>query len=294
MQVPDDAVGRREEGEEEWDDEETYEGEEEYDESSDDELLPKALPIEGAPSFDDGPPTSAEEYLRQVRWEAKQLPKVVCAKINLRQFDDNRTKYVPRAGQVKAEEESLVTPSSHFPEQEWMEAFLSDFKELREALEASDWRAPRQVDQPSKLPHSRDVRAWECFCLGGKVDDAPSTEDGVEEQTASHGGNPPLVSTLATLDEVRTAALLQQMVKWVESAPSLSEQHAQWMFSLLCTLSTPIDASTAASLRALVRWCYKRRALAPSADPEVERCNILLAIAGRHFSQGGDVKIVAS
>eukprot|EP00959_Pyramimonas_sp_CCMP1952_P264116 5522831-Pyramimonas_sp.AAC.1 len=175
-----------------------------------------------------------------------------------------------------------------------MEEFLSDFKELRKTLEAADWRTRTPDDEPSKLPHSRDARAWECFCFGGKGDDAPSTEDGVEDQIASHGGNLPLMSILATLDEVRTAAMLQQMVKWVESALSLSEQHTQWLFSLLCTLSTPVDASTAASLRALVRLCYKRRALASSADSEVERCNILLAIAGRYFSQGGDVKMLAS
>ena len=126
------------------------------------------------------------------------------------------------------------------------------------------------------------------------MDDASPTNDGGIDQTMSSVGNLPLMATLASLDEVKTASLLQHMVKWVESAPSLSERHAQWLFSLMCTLSSPVDANTGASLRALVRLCYRRRALTTSADSEVERCNILLAIAGKYFSQGGDVKIVAT
>jgi survival of motor neuron protein-interacting protein 1 len=285
----------QEEEEEGWENEEVYE--EAYDESSDDELQPKALPITGPPSFAEGPPTSAEEYLRQVRWEAKQLPQVVCAKLDLHRFEDNRTKYIPRMGQLKAEEELSITPASHRPEPMWMEAFLSDFKEIRAALAASKWRECKNFDQ-SKVPQSRDGQAWERFCFGRKGDDDSSASLGEEGETQTERqtesgatGNPPLLSVLATLDERRTAGMLRQMVKWVECAPSLDEPHAQWLFALLCALSTPMDANTAASLRALVRWCYKRRALVTEADSEVERCNIVLMIAGRFFSQGGDIEI---
>lgn len=91
-------------------DEEFEEEGEEYDDEQD--LRPRALPVDGEPDFDSvclrtrpgviaapygshaaagwcaqGPPADGLEYLRRVRWEAERCPSVMRADIDPRQFD---------------------------------------------------------------------------------------------------------------------------------------------------------------------------------------------------------------
>ena len=77
--------------------------------------------------------------------------------------------------------------------------------------------------------------------------------------TTTTGDNPPLLSTLATLDEVHTAALLVQHVQWAAAEGELGELAAAWLFALAAAVATPLTPDTAAALRQLVRFCCQRR-----------------------------------
>ena len=60
----------------------------------------RALPVDGDPDFDSGPPVDGFEYLRRVRHEAKNVPEVmVSPTIDPRAFDHKQTRgYVPELG----------------------------------------------------------------------------------------------------------------------------------------------------------------------------------------------------
>lgn len=96
-------------------------------EESDDELMPKAFLVDGEMPLEDGPPTNGLEYLRRVRWEAKQSPKIVVSSIDPRMYDANQTRTwlppkIPEA------------PIEYLPSKEWEEDFLNSFKKLRQVI----------------------------------------------------------------------------------------------------------------------------------------------------------------
>lgn len=74
---------------------------------------------------EDGPPTTGEEYLMHVRWEAKSVPKVVVSNIDPRKYDNNQTTHWTTTTFIAA-------PKGLEPPTEWANSFLITFKHLRE------------------------------------------------------------------------------------------------------------------------------------------------------------------
>lgn len=79
-------------------------------------------------------------------------------------------------------------------------------------------------------------------------------KDGVREKSSNlKGPNPPLLSVLMRLDEVKRAALLRYHIAWLERVDGLPEGRAQWLFALSVVVDKPLDAQTMAAYRALLR-----------------------------------------
>ncbi|KAL2922218.1 Gem-associated protein 2 [Bienertia sinuspersici] len=97
------------------------------DEESDDEyecIHRPAFKVEGEPDFESGPPEDGLEYLRRVRWEAKQIPKVKIAKLNNIKPKDQSV-YMPEIPDIEDCPPHLV------PLRQWEDEFIADFSKLR-------------------------------------------------------------------------------------------------------------------------------------------------------------------
>ncbi|EOA28928.1 hypothetical protein CARUB_v10025175mg, partial [Capsella rubella] len=64
-------------------------------------ILRPAFAVDGEPDFDSGPPEDGLEYLRRVRWEAKQIPNVKVAKINGSKYiKKEQSAYMPQIPEI--------------------------------------------------------------------------------------------------------------------------------------------------------------------------------------------------
>lgn len=62
------------------------------------------------------------------RYEAEQLPPTVTSQIDPRQYDAQRTDYVP------AQDSEAMTAADCMPSMQWLQEFLADFAALRAQL----------------------------------------------------------------------------------------------------------------------------------------------------------------
>ncbi|KAK9903709.1 hypothetical protein M0R45_001036 [Rubus argutus] len=98
------------------------------DDDSDEEYASIQRPaflVEGEPNFDSGSPEDGFEYLRRVRWEAAQIPKVRVAKLDRSKFNREQSDYMPKIPEI------AKCPEQFLPVKQWEDAFLSEFSKLR-------------------------------------------------------------------------------------------------------------------------------------------------------------------
>ncbi|KAK9288355.1 hypothetical protein L1049_016808 [Liquidambar formosana] len=209
-----------------------------------------AFLVEGEPDFDSGPPQDGLEYLRRVRWEAAQIPKVKVAKLDRSKLNKEQTVYMPKIPDIVKCLEHLL------PSKEWEDAFLADFSELRLALS----------------------------CLEGSSAKASSKQPSTPILLES-SGNYPRLSAILGMDSVARVSMLRRRISSVEAMSTLSRGDCLWLFALCAAVDTPLDADTSAALRCLLRKCSSLRAEKFELDDEVVMLNILATISGRFFGQ---------
>ncbi|XP_031481662.1 uncharacterized protein LOC116251491 [Nymphaea colorata] len=228
---------------------------EEY-ESSDDEynsIQRPAFSVEGEPDFESGPPQDGLEYLRRVRWEAMQIPNVKVAKLDKSKLKVEQTPYMPSIPEI------ADCPNDFVPSQHWVETFLTDFSELKQALSQ----------------------------MGGSDIDASSSRKILDKQGGEFrlSSKMPLLSVILNLDAVSQAAILRKHVQVLEHSQTLSRRDLEWAFALFLALDEPVNAETAASIRCLLRKCAHLRASKVDYDDDVVMMNIIITIAGKYFGQ---------
>ena len=283
-------------------------GDLEDDEDDEDDFRPRAaLEVSGEPDWSvRGPPASAAEYLRRVKWEARQCPNVVRAEgIGTPSPSRRSARAVPVASAMRssaimsAVRTSRIPPAPEHavPDAKWERSLIASFSELRlrvaNAMAEAD-AGPREGRTPgrgsgaagtsgregdvgrtiSALPSVRDPEAWRRLCVDDEEPAAPS------------------VDLLSRLGETRASILLRHAVSWLEDCEEagegagpaasagtpnscpLSKQLCLWIFSLCAAAGKPLDADTCASLRSLLRVCCRLRAGVPApggaADPSEE------------------------
>eukprot|EP01097_Dermamoeba_algensis_P011008 TRINITY_DN836_c0_g1_i4.p1 TRINITY_DN836_c0_g1~~TRINITY_DN836_c0_g1_i4.p1 ORF type:complete len:310 (-),score=78.69 TRINITY_DN836_c0_g1_i4:430-1359(-) len=296
------------------------------------------------PAFDVGselppsqmPPADGFEYLRRVKWEANRCPGTVVSQINPRDFDHKRTQIIPTKEKTK-------TPQAFLPLSEWEEEFLAWFSELRQNISAMLTRKPPGPPK-HRFPSIKNDEQCLLFCLGKPPElgvPAPqptSSEDStstpsqssaspnVEKRTASKEKripNPPYLSILSQLDELKVNTLLQYHVEWfveeVEEEKELStcvsssslssasqatpssagssstreevilkrrEGQFLWLFALLVRLEKPLDADSASALHSLMSSCCSLRAkLSEKEMALLPHLNVIITICCKYFGQ---------
>lgn len=228
----------------------------EYEDDSDDDyngILKPAFAVDGDPDFESGEPLDGFEYLRRVRWEANQIPRVKVAKIYSSAARNEQTPYMPEIPDIPK-----CLPDLRASKQ-WEDRFIVDFEETRMVLSELD-----SSDEPS-------------VSSGTKISTKPGS--GTEPQTD------PTLTMIRSMDAVSRAATLRNYIDMIQSLDALSRNNCMWLFALCVAVHTPLDAETCASLRSLLRKCASILATKTEMDDEVVMLNILMTISGRYFGQ---------
>ncbi|CAD5186460.1 unnamed protein product [Musa acuminata subsp. malaccensis] len=228
------------------------------DDSSDDEpdsIQRPAFLVEGEPDFDSGPPLDGIEYLRRVRWEAAQIPKVKVAKLKVSKRSSEQTPYMPKIPEFEK------CPCNLFPSKLWEDAFLAEYSEIRQAFsELED-----SCDQLFSTSHDKNA------CKDPDHTHKPESF--------------PTMSFLCRMDAVSRASTLRNYISMFESADVLSRDDCLWLFALSVVVDTPLDADMCSSMRCLLRKCLSLLARKSEPDDEVAMLNILVSITGKYFGQ---------
>ncbi|KAE8077193.1 hypothetical protein FH972_015780 [Carpinus fangiana] len=280
------------------------------DDDSDEEyasIQKPAFLVEGEPNFDSGPPEDGFEYLRRVRWEASQIPKVKVAKFDRSKFHKEQSVYMPQIPDIAKCPEHLL------PLKQWEDAFLADFSELRLALSRlEDSREELSGKlQPMFVIHEKchsrnlpwflekldteEVHPKQPHDFSGPESsiDQPSmltSEDHDTSSLPSEHSSPktsaeeisgPQVSAILRMDSVARVSTLKKRISSVETTNTLSRNDCAWLFALCAAVDTPLDGDTVAALRSLLRKCAILRAAKSELDDDIVMLNILITVAGR-------------
>ncbi|XP_038989669.1 uncharacterized protein LOC120113061 [Phoenix dactylifera] len=228
------------------------------DDSSSDEyqsIQKPAFLVEGEPDFDSGPPLDGFEYLRRVRWEAAQIPKVKVAKLNLSKVNSEQTPYMPKIPEI------AKCPLNLLPLKDWEDAFLANFSEIRQAFSLLENSSDQVSARKSSDNYCKQTdRAEQPKCI-------------------------PTVSVIRGMDAVSRAATLRNYISMLESASILSRDDCLWLFALCVAVDVPLGAETSAALRCLLRKCSSLLARKSEPDDEAAMLNILITITGKYFGQ---------
>ncbi|KAG2726085.1 hypothetical protein I3843_01G093600 [Carya illinoinensis] len=268
-----------------------------------------AFSVEGEPNFESGPPEDGLEYLRRVRWEAAQIPKVKVAKFDGSKFNKEQSVYMPQIPDIAQCPEYLL------PLKQWEDSFLADFSELRLALSRLEGSSEKMQSLRviNEQCHSHQL-LWDNIQKNLDTDtvhsnqshdssrpqctvDEPSifTAEDVENSQPSGYMNPktlaenssPSLSVILRMDSVTRVSTLRKCISSVENMNTLSRNDCLWLFALCAVVDTPLDADTCAALRSMLRKCATLRAVKTELDDEVVMLNILATVAGRYFGQSG-------
>lgn len=230
----------------------------EYEDDSDDDydgILKPAFAVDGDPDFESGEPLDGFEYLRRVRWEANQIPRVKVAKIDLGAARNEQTPYMPEIPDIPNCSPDLCASK------EWEDTFIAYFSETKLAFSELD-----NSDGPS---------------VSGALKNFSKLASSSEPQTE------PTLTALRNMDAVSRAATLRNYIDMIQNLDTLSRNNCLWLFAFCVAVEPPLDAETCASLRSLLRKCTTILATKSEMDDEVVMLNILIVISGRYFGQHG-------
>ncbi|KAL2563625.1 hypothetical protein AAZV13_20G203300 [Glycine max] len=284
----------------------------EEDDGSDDDyasIQRPAFMVDGEPNFDSGPPEDGWEYLRRVRWEAHQIPKVKVAKLDRGKLNKEQSAYMPQIPDIAKCPEHLL------PLKEWEDAFLAEFSALRTNFSCLDGSSA--IHSGNLHVHSsqivgnncgefssvmsRDVLLNNHLRIGNANDqptnltaedkdrtlssENPEAKTSADQRSSSSSPTPPLLSVILAMDSVARVSSLLKRIRLLEAADTMTRNDCMWLFALCATVDAPLDADTCAALRSLLRKCASIRAGKAELDEEVVMLNILATISGSYFGQ---------
>jgi len=290
--------------------------EEEEDESSADEqadrdmqLLQEAcLPVSGAPMPpSEGPPQTADEYLRQVQWERLHVPEIVDVEVEDLPGKRRSNKKRGVGGGLLAR---LNASEAHESDQvqfcsEWAEDVAVAFGEVRarcaearegvpqseqERLTFAVWRELRAKGRPSTSQLARQnfvsINRLISVVVEALVQAAdapsappPSAKEEEEEEEEEEKAAQPAASNAGRAPLVADARRLDCLVEWI--------------FAALSFLELPLVDDIQFELQQLRRTCHKLLSAArdsavegdASRDAALARVSLLLVIVTQVFGQ---------
>ncbi|RDX73415.1 Gem-associated protein 2, partial [Mucuna pruriens] len=256
-----------------------------------------AFLVNGKPNFDSGPPEDGWEYLRRVRWEADQIPKVKVAKLDSGKLNKEQSAYMPKIPDIAKCAEHLL------PLKQWEDVFLAEFSALRTNLFSYVlflFHCSSLFGGMTNTFFIQEVGLC-YFCITLRIPlghlhiqphlwthlkfDRALSPENPEWKTSVDDPTPPLLSVILAMDSVTRVSMLVKRISWLEAANTMTRNDCMWLFALCATVDTPLNADTCAALRSLLRKCASIRAEKLELDEEVVMLNILATISGRYFGQ---------
>ncbi|KAL4442036.1 hypothetical protein ABPG77_011297 [Micractinium sp. CCAP 211/92] len=309
---------------------EAYEGEAEdaEGESSDSEAdrrefgLYQCLPVEpGEPEWDTEEPETVEEYLRRVRYEARQLPDVVTApSLPPTASSDQHTaadalhsqqaggsgqqQHVPHMQRRDAAGLHAQLGSSYLaadpgvqdceprlkPSSAWTRDFLQQFARLRRRLQREQEMLNNQVGT-SRSGGGGGGAAVRLSLLGDAASAVMTAEKLAALQLDPPSDAMPELQQLRGLDQLQVRRQLHSAIHAAVEEETVAPEAAAMLYALSARIEKPLHAGTCALYRQLLRHCAAQRAaLGSSGDgaacgPHLAHLNILITIAGAYFGQ---------
>lgn len=247
--------------------------------SSDCGLLNQALPTPTLPSNFKPvvAPTSAEEYIQHVVWEARQCKAVMT--VDLEEHKLNKPIAVVQK-QVKA-----TAPKGFTPSLESQQNLMASFSKLRAhiAILRASGKIPRP---PIVLPGIKKREEWCKLCFGNSFQLAllkQSSQDSMQPQLIE--GQQPLLSILLNIKQKGIENLLEWHAQWLEVL-GFSEAQGRWFYALLACLEKPLTPESCSQIRHIAMMCAKIRASLETADhPHLSQLNVIICIVARYFCQ---------
>jgi len=224
------------------------------------------------------PPSSGSEYLRRVRLETQECPRVVVAKMDTSSFLTQQTVKVSEPGGL------LGVPMSYKAPICWQKMQVAEFAAVRQKLiQFKALVKQKKIDVPiPKLPDANDADTWCRLCFGRLKlkTDVATGENGEGDE-----GTPPLLHIVGHMSQHQVASVIEYHVNWLE-ATGFTSQQGRWFYSLLANLQKPLDPEVCSWLRRLTRLCSNIRAsLESEEDPVLKELNLLICLVSRYFDQ---------
>lgn len=231
----------------------------------------RAFAVDGEEEPTGRPPATAEEYLRQVRWEANRCPDVCVATNAAPEMDcantGGRDSVRELEGQFAVMDTAAPVAEDLLPSAEWESNLLANFQQLRSVFEGA--AVASGGDKTLVLPPLKARAQWRKFCFG----------DG------GNAGHKPTPSVLARMDFVTIQRVLSYQVGWALEE-GMTEERGKWIYSVLCRLELPLLADAASELLQLCQRCVQlRSSLQNAADPLLPHVNILITLIQQFFGQ---------
>mmetsp|Transcript_19097 Transcript_19097/g.48548 ORF Transcript_19097/g.48548 Transcript_19097/m.48548 type:complete len:256 (-) Transcript_19097:21-788(-) len=252
-----------------------------------------ALPVDGVSSISDTPPADGLEYLRRVRYEARNLPEVLIAHNLPAHRPESYTlsgAAQPAASDPQLNSSPTPSTSSHAhnvrrwvaippplpacpehraPTDAWRADVLTTFVSLRSSLRrrSTQPQAHNRARKQSSAPLGRRKTAWLAIF--------------------SDATRRPQLSDLLIQDQLSVVRIFEWCVQMTTTQPALREHHARWCYALMVALDLPLDPDTSADVAALLRFCSKRIAddSTEVSTTEVASLSLLITLTKDFFRQ---------
>ncbi|CAG8749714.1 27597_t:CDS:2 [Dentiscutata erythropus] len=200
---------------------------------------------------------------------------------------------------VSVEEQDKKNREIGLINEEWENAFLSRFENLKEELQRYIIKTSKGTNPllnktlfpPVDIPNKQDEAGWLKFCYGlemlsheplvTKVSE--NKENEIYETAAMML---PFLSIISRLDQPTTIALLFYHIKWLDSGITITK--CQWLFALFVKVDKLVTPNQMAILRSVCRKCIDIRQnldMLDVEDPILATLNMIITIVRRYFGQ---------
>ncbi|XP_071443868.1 gem-associated protein 2 [Hetaerina americana] len=221
------------------------------------------------------PPSTGQEYIQRVVWEAARCEDVVVASVKKPLIKKQTFLINNLPGCVAA-------PTDYAPTKEWQQLQVANFSSVRQRL-ARCRKNHNKHPPPLKLPPDDNYHEWYKMCFGRTLES--TEEDGNDFEGKAKVL--PLLSIVTAIPHPVVEKMLEYEVEWLSSNRcSFSHDQGSWLYALLAALELPLTPDTCSILRNLARLCSQLRAKLDKPDhPDVAALNLFICLVANYFRQ---------
>lgn len=221
---------------------------------------------------------TVDEYLRRVRYEARNLPQTVVSERVHAPDDAGSSACSSDRGGVGVAD--TCPTSFQLPTAAWIRAFLRNFASLRRRLRREEELIP-------VVQHS-----YQTFYERTALEEATLAAERHALISNPPSSLMPELQEYRGMEQTAIANLIQQQVMGLMESGRviIDKTRSAKLYALSAKLELPLHSDMAATYRSLVHMCYRwmkcvQEGKGEETDPASAYINILLVVAGAFFQQ---------